>query len=77
MSINGIGRPRNWNLTDETDDPNYRPNMRAGIRWRVDAEAASENMLFAMRREFLKLAGKHGITVNDATLLLMNGVCPR
>lgn len=73
MSINGIGRPRNW---ETATDPNYRPNMRESIRWRNNAEMASENMLFAMRREFLKLSGKHGITVNDATLLLMNGVQP-
>lgn len=68
MSINGIGRPRDWNACEESSN-----RLRV---WNYNAETACERHLEAMRREFLALAGKHGITVNDATLLLMNGVQP-
>lgn len=74
MSINGIGRPCNWDLLEV--DPAYRPNMRAANHWRDKAEKACERHVSAMRREFMALAVKHRITVNDATLLLMNGVMP-
>lgn len=76
MSINGIGRPRNWNLSEETTDPNYRPNMKASSHWRNRAEIACERHLKAMRLEFGKLALKHGILVSDARLMLMNGEQP-
>jgi hypothetical protein len=70
MSINGVGRPRNWNLTGEV------PNMRASNHWRHKAEIACERHLKAMRLEFGKLALRHGILVSDARLMLMNGEQP-
>lgn len=38
-----------------------------------DAEQGSEALRLAMRREFGKLAVKHGISIRDAKLLLTNG----
>lgn len=76
MSINGIGRPRNWDISETTSDPNYRPNMKACSHWRHKAERSCERHLKAMRLEFGKLALRHGILVSDARLMLMNGVQP-
>lgn len=72
MSINGIGRPCNWDLLDV--DPSYRPNMRAAAQWHNNAIIACETHLWAMQREFNRMAAKHGIWPRDAQLLLMNGI---
>lgn len=39
-----------------------------------DAEAGSFMLAKAMRREIYRCAATHGVTVRDATILLMNGV---
>lgn len=43
---------------------------------RDKAMDGSEALRLAMRREFGKLALRHGISMTDAKLLLMNGVQP-
>lgn len=76
MSINGIGRPCNWNLSDETDDPNYRPNMKAAANWRDDAEAACERHLSALLSTFENHARRSGRPLEHCAVYLMNGVRP-
>lgn len=39
-----------------------------------DAERGSDQLRWAMRREFMGFARKHGVSFRDAKLLLMNGV---
>lgn len=68
MSINGIGRPRNWDT--------HAPTMDRAKNWRVAAEIACQTHRKAMRKEFGKLALKHGISLHDAKLMLMNAVMP-
>jgi hypothetical protein len=40
---------------------------------RIHAEIGSDQLANAMRKQFLTFAARHGVTVKDATLLLMNG----
>lgn len=52
---------------------NNEPSMAPFYRAREDAERGSGLLNDAMRAQFETFALKHGVTVRDAGLLLMNG----
>lgn len=43
------------------------------VTWEY-AKMGSDRLAQALRKQYIRAALKHGITVNDATLLLQNGV---